>query len=553
MTQKDLEDLTNALYDEGLTDDEVQTELAKLDSEPAATAPAPAAPAAKPGLLSPETLAPATMAAINAGPQPGDSAMVQSQLDIQKAAPMATMVPGGMGMPAPIVSQQSMQAGLGAVSDWFGKGFRLAGSLIPSRITRGTTADPTAPMGQRTRTFTESMQNPEGSLLTGLGEDINNSNAPNPVKAASKLLLGAGEGGIAGAAEGVAGQTVKNLLSKGAVASGAADVAEGAAKYIQNVRMGTNASDIAKGASAGNAMKYGLGNKTLKNALPLAQQKIDAWSAARDAIYKQKESPEISLESVQRDVQDKIGPEDKFGFAEKNAALQEIKDEVRRIATANPKVMVSSEGFTPRRAIGLLTQDEIQAGVNNGTIRYDAKAGGKIPFVYSSPEVPPENFLPKQGGVYLNLKQADEFKNWLQDQGANFGKGMPRESKVSEKVFRDVYNSVTQRAESYGGPEYAKLNKSLSELIPIRNTIERALKRGELGSDVVDKMGAVKATANAAASATGLNRFGATGVYNAAQGVKEAAQVPLQDAINTGAQQGFMSGMLRGSLSDGSR
>jgi hypothetical protein len=130
---------------------------------------------------------------------------------------------------------------------------------------------------------------------------------------------------------------------------------------------------------------------------------------------------------------------------------------------------------------------------------------------------------------------------------------MPRESKVSEKIFRDVYGLVSQRAESYGGEEYAKLNKNLSEVIPIRNVIERTLKRGELGSDVVDKMGAVKATANAAASLTGLNRFGATGVYDAAQGVRNAAQVPLKEAANSGVREGFTSGMLRGSLAAGSR
>ncbi len=543
MSPKDLEDLTNALYDEGLSDDEVQAELANLDDTQAA--PAPAAPAGKPGLLSPETLAPATMAAVKAGPQAGDTAMVQSQLDLQKEAPAAfNMVPGGMGVPTPIVSGQSLQAGLGAASDWFGKTFRLAGSLIPSRITRGSTEDPTAPMGKRTRTFTESMQNPEGSALTGLGEDISNSNAPTAVKVVGKALLGAGEGGIVSGATGAANQTVKNLLAKGAVP--AANVAEGAAKYVQNVRMGTNTSDIAKGASAGNAMKHGLGNKTLKNALPLAEQKIKGWSEARDAIYKKKATPEISLESVERDVVEKIDSR-AFGAAEKNAALEEIRAEVRRFAEANPSAMVRSNGFTPRKSISQLTQDEIQAGVNAGDIRYSTK-GGKIPFEYTKAEVPPENFLPKEGGVYLNLEQADHLKNWLQDAGANFGKGMPRESKVAEKIFQDVYKQVTQRAETYGGAEYAKLNKNLSELIPIRNTIERTLKRGELGSDIVDKMGAVKATANAAASLTGINRQGATAVYEAAQGVKGAAQVPLREAAGQGATEGFRSGLLRGSL-----
>lgn len=543
MSPKDLEDLTNALYDEGLSDDEVQSELANLDDAPAAHA--PAAPAGKPGLLSPETLAPATMAAIKAGPAAGDSAMVQSQLDIQAAAPASfNMAPGGMGMPTPIVSSQSMQAGLGAVGDWFGKGFRLAGSLIPSRITRGSTEDPTAPMGKRTRTFTESMQNPEGSALTGLGEDIQDSNAPTAVKVVGKALLGAGEGGIVAGATGAANQTVKTLLAKGAVP--AANIAEGAAKYVQNVRMGTNTADIAKGASAGNAMKHGLGNKTLKNALPLAEQKIKGWSATRDAIYKKKTAPEISLESVEREAMEKIASKE-FGNAEKQAALDEIRQEVRRFVANNPNSMVRNSGFTPRRSISQLTQDEIQAGVNAGEIRYSPK-GGKIPFEYAKPEVPPENFLPKEGGVYLNLEQADQFKNWLQEAGANFGKGMPRESKVSEKIFQDVYGLVTKRAESYGGPEYAKLNKNLSELIPIRNTIERTLKRGELGSDIVDKMGAIKATANAAASLTGINRQGATAVYDAAQGIKEAAQVPLRDAAAEGATEGFRKGLLRGSL-----
>lgn len=544
MSPKDLEDLTNALYDEGLSDDEVQNELANLDDTPAAPA-APAQPAGKPGLLSPETFAPGLTAAVKAGPAAGDSAMVQSQLDIQKEAPASfNMVPGGAGMPMPVVSAQSMQAGLGAVGDWFGKGFRLAGSLIPSRITRGSTEDPTAPMGKRTRTFTESMQNPDGSALTGLGEDIQDSNAPTAVKVVGKALLGAGEGGIVAGATGAANQTVKNLLAKGAVP--AANVAEGAAKYVQNVRMGTNAADIAKGASAGNAMKHGLGNKTLKNALPLAEQKIQGWSATRDAIYKKKTAPEISLESVEREVMEKIASKE-FGNAEKQAALDEIRQEVRRFVANNPSSMVRNNGFTPRRSISQLTQDEIQAGVNAGDIRYSAK-GGKIPFEYVKPEVPPENFLPKDGGVYLNLEQADQFKNWLQEAGANFGKGMPRESKVSEKIFQDVYGLVTKRAETYGGPEYAKLNKNLSELIPIRNTIERTLKRGELGSDVVDKMGAMKATANAAASLTGINRYGATGVYDAAQGIKEAATVPLRDAAAEGATEGFRKGLLRGSL-----
>jgi hypothetical protein len=549
MNQKDLEDLTNALYDEGLNDDEVQTELSKLDSQPAA--PAPAAPAGKPGLLSPETLAPATMAAINAGPQPGDSAMVQSQLDIQKEAPMSfNMAPGGMGMPTPIVSGQSLQAGLGAVSDWFGKGFRLAGSLVPSRLTRGSTQDPTAPMGVRTRTFTEAMQNPEGSMLTGLGEDIQNSNAPTPIKIAGKVMLGAGEGGVAGAAQGVAGQTVKTILAKAAVP--AADVAEGAAKYVQNVRMGTNASDIARGASAGNAMKHGLGNKTLKNALPLAEQKIKAWSEARDAIYQKKAAPEISLESVERDAVDKINASD-FGQAEKTAALDEIRAEVKRFANSNPKSLVTSAGYEPRPPVFMLSQDQIQAGVNAGEIKYIP--GKKFPFEYKNPAPPaPENSLPKEGGVYLNLEQADKFKNWLQDAGAKFGeKGSIHHNPAKQKIFQDVYGLVTQRAEDYGGSEYAKLNKNLSEVIPIRNVIARTLGRKELGSDVVDKMGAIKATANAAASVTGINRFGATGVYDAAQGIKEAAQVPLKEAANTGAQSGFMSGMLRGSLSAGSR
>lgn len=545
MSPKELEELTNALYDEGLSDDEVQAELANVESTPEPAA-APAQPSGKPGLLSPETLAPALTAAVKGGAHEGDSAMVQGQLDIQKAAPAAfNMVPGGMGMPTPIVSGQSLQAGLGAASDWFGKTFRLAGSLIPSRITRGTTADPTAPMGERTRTFTEAMQNPEGSVLTGLGEDISNSNAPTPIKIASKVLLGAGEAGVVSGVAGAANQTVKGLLAKGSVP--AANVAENAAKYVQNVRMGTNTSDIAKGASAGNAMKHGLGNKTLKNALPLAEQKIKGWSEARDAIYKKKATPEISLESVERDVMEKIDSK-AFGSAEKTAALDEIRAEVRRFVESNPKAMVNKPGFTPRRPIALLTQDEIQAGVNNGAIRYDAKAGGKIPFVYSKPEVAPENFLPKEGGVYLNLEQADHLKNWLQDAGANFGKGMPRESKVAEKIFQDVYAQITQRAETYGGAEYAKLNKNLSELIPIRNTIERTLKRGELGSDIVDKMGMVKATANAAASLTGVNRELATGVYNAAQGIKEAAQVPLREAAGQGATEGFRSGLLRGSL-----
>ncbi len=544
MDPKELEDFTRQLYDEGLTDSEVADKVAELE----ASSPTPTAaekPAGAPGILSPETIAPGFTAAVKAGPQAGDSSLVQSQLDIQKAAPASfNMIPGGMGMPMPIVSGQSMQAGLGAAGDWFGKAFRLAGSLIPSRITRGSTADPTAPMGQRTRTFTEAVQNPEGSALTGLGEDISNSNAPTAVKVVGKALLGAGEGGIVAGATGAANQTVKNLLAKGAVP--AANVAEGAAKYVQNVRMGTTAADINKGASAGNAMKFGLGNKTLKNALPLADQKIKAWSDTRDAIYKQKATPEISLESIQKEVEDKIAAKD-FGVAEKQAALNEIRGEVRRFVEANPKALVSTNGFTPRRSISQLTPQEIQAGVTAGDIKYSAK-GGKIPFEYAKPEVPPENFLPKEGGVYLNLEQADQFKNWLQDAGANFGKGMPRESKMSEQIFQDVYKLVTKRAESYGGPEYAKLNKNLSEMIPIRNTIERTLKRGELGSDVVDKMGAIKATANAAASLTGLNREGATAVYKASQGIKEAAQVPLREAAGQGATEGLRTGLLRGSL-----
>jgi hypothetical protein len=342
---------------------------------------------------------------------------------------------------------------------------------------------------------------------------------------------------------------VKNLLAKGSVP--AAGIAEGAAKYVQNVRMGTTASDIAKGASAGNAMKHGLGNKTLKDALPLAESKIKGWSEARAEIYKKKADPEISLESVERDVREKIATSD-FGNAEKEAALNEIKAEVRRFAESNRKSMVTSAGFVPRRPVSLLMPEEIQAGLASGELKFSARGNRLVP-EYAKPQAVPENSLPKEGGVYLNLEQADQFKNWLQDQGANFGKGMPRESKVSEKIFRDVYGLVSQRAESYGGEEYAKLNKNLSEVIPIRNVIERTLKRGELGSDVVDKMGAVKATANAAASLTGLNRFGATGVYDAAQGVRNAAQVPLKEAANSGVREGFTSGMLRGSLAAGSR
>lgn len=531
MSPKDLEDLTNALYDEGLTDDEVRAELANVDSSPA-PAKAAAQASGKPGLLSFETAFPGLTAAANSIPA-GEPAAQQT---VPLGGGFGSAPSGGLGAAA-----KGFVAG---ASDIAGAGFRLAGSLIPSRVTRGTAEDPTAPMGQRTRTFTESMQNPNGSLLTGLGEDINNSNAPTAVKVAGNVALGAAEGGIVSGAVGAANQTVKNLLAKGAVP--VANVAENAAKYVQNVRMGTNTSDIAKGASAGNAMKHGLGNKTLKNALPLAEQKIKGWSEARDAIYKKKAAPEISLESVERDVMEKIDSK-AFGATEKTAALDEIRAEVRRFVQANPQSMVNRPGFTPRRSISQLTQDEIQAGVNAGEIKYSAR-GGKLPFEYAKPEVPPENFLPKEGGVYLNLEQADHLKNWLQDAGANYGKGMTHASPAKQAVYQDVYALVMQRAEDYGGAEYAKLNKNLSEVIPIRNVLARTLGRSELGSDIVDKMGVVKATANAAASVTGVNRYGATAVYNAAQGIKEAAQVPLREAAGQGATEGFRSGILRGSL-----
>lgn len=557
MAQYDIQDENGKVIftvegDEPPTADDIEELLAAHGGDSPAPTPAkPQATSGQPDLFSARTIAPAAVEALSQPATDKDRAMVQSQLDIQAAAPIASnMVPGGAGMPAPVFSEQSMKAGLGAIKDFAGGVFRLAGSLIPSRATRGEVQDPTAPGGVRTRTATEALQNPNGQLLTGLSEDIDNSDAPAPVKAVGQVLLGAAEGGAAGAAKGAAGLTVRSLLTKGAEASGLADAAQGAAKYVQNVRMGTTAADINKGASAGAAMKHGLGNKTLKTALPEANAKIDNWMSNMKGIYKKKSGREISVDDILREADENINAKE-FGQAEKQAALQEIRQEINNVLSRKPGSTVATEGFTPRRSISQLTQDEIQAGVNDGSIRYSQNAG-KIPFEYTKPEVVPENFAPKQG-QYLTLEEADKLKNWLQEHGANYGKGAPRESKSAERVFRDVYKYTTQKAEAYGGPDYTKLNKNLSELIPIRNVIERTLKRGELGSDVVDKGGMIKRGLNAAASATGVNRFGATAVYDAGNAVKDFAQVPLRDAAQQGAASGFQAGVLRGSLVGGSR
>jgi hypothetical protein len=522
--------------DEPPTADDIEELMASQGGSPAPAA-APVQPSGKPGLLSLESALPGLVEAGKAaesGPAAPARAAVPNNLNDMT---------GGFGAAPTQGLGQAAKGWAAGAADIAGASFRLAGALIPSRITRGTTEDPTAPMGKRTRTFTEAVQNPEGSALTGLSEDIQNSDAPTAVKVAGKIALGVGEGGAIGAAKGVAGQTVKALLAKGAAPI--ADVAEGAAKYVQNVRMGTTASDINKGASAGNAMKHGLGTKTLKNALPLAEKKIKAWSEIRDGIYKKKSGRDISADDAMQVVEENINSKE-FGVSERTAALQEIKDELERFASTTPKARLNQPSFTPRRPISQLMADELQKGVNAGEIKYNPK-GGKFPFEYAKPEVMPEDGSAKYG-IHLTLQEADKFKNWLQETGANFGKGSPRESAVSEKIFKEAYKEFTKKAELLGGEEYAKINKNLSEVIPIRNVLERTLKRSELGSDVLTKGGLIKNTANMAASATGLNRFGATAAYDASQGIKEAAQAPLRQAASQGAAEGFKGGAARGGL-----
>lgn len=561
MDPKELEEFTRQLYDEGLTDEEVADKVAELEaSSPAPAAPAAQEPAGKPGLFSPETLAPGLMGAIKAGPEAGDSAMVQSQLDIQKAAPASfNMVPGGAGMPMPIVSGQSLKAGVAAAGDWFGKGFRLAGSLIPSKLTRGTVNDEAT--GQdRNRTFVEAMQNPNTSFTTQLDQKLEESNLPKPVKFVGHAVLGLGQGLGAGVVEG--GAKAAAAKSTAGIREAAGTGAVRVADAVQNLRLGATHKDVLDGYSPRTLARNGL------NRLAPA----DAWRQNEETFarlnqrareIKGSENATLDVNQVLNDTRTELMSK-KFDFNREQVqeALDRIQATIADQAERDGIQMTARQPFVPRRPVFQLTPEEIQQGITNGEIRFTTRGNKAVP-EYARPEQVPENFLPAENAapeLRLNLMDLNTLKTEVGKQAAfHHIAGRVRADQAAsaaEKAFNTFYSKLKTASDQIGGPELQAINRQFSELIPVQNVLARAMTREELGAALgrtdipTTKLGLVRTLMKATRTdrMAGLN---AAGEALQASGSADAAQ-PFMQSVGTRAAEAALNrgavGVLAGSL-----
>jgi hypothetical protein len=561
MDPKELEAFTNQLYDEGLTDEEVAAKVSELE----AASPAPAAPAAKApsggqSLFDAKTLFPGTVAAINAGPSPGDSAMVQSQLDIQKAAPMSfNMVPGGSGMPMPIVSDQSMKAGVAAVGDWFGKGFRLAGSLIPSKLTRGTVKDEAT--GQdRNRTFTEAMQNPNTSLTTQIDQNLENSNLPAPVKFIGHAVLGLGQGLGAGVAEGGAKAVVAK--STAGLREGTGNAAVRVADAVQNLRLGATPKDVLDGYSPRTLARNGLNRLAPADAWRQNEEAFARLNQQARAI-KGAETATLDVNQVLNNTRDELMSK-KYDFNRQQVsdALDRIQATIADQAERDGIQLSARQPFVPRRPIFQLTPEEIQNGIANGEIRFATRGNRAVP-EYARPEQVPENFLPAEGAapeLRLNLMDLNTLKTEVGKQAAfHHIAGRVRADQAAsaaEKAFNTFYSKLKTASDQIGGPELQAINRQFSELIPVQNVLARAMTREELGAALgrtdipTTKLGLVRTLMKATRTdrMAGLN---AAGEALQQSGAADAAQ-PFMQSVGTRAAEAALNrgatGVLAGSL-----
>lgn len=559
MAQYDIQDEDgNVVFtvegDEPPTADEIE-ELMTANSAASSVPARPAEPKPQPtqdsGLFSAKTLFPAATGALEAPATDKDRQMVQSQLDIQAASPMASVVPG-TGMPTPIVSEQSMKAGLGAVGDWFGRGFRLAGSLVPAL--RGKTTDATTGQ-ERTRTFTEAIQNPQTSLTTPIDEAIDSSSLPNAVKAAGHFVLGAAQGAGAGMAGGAAKGAVKSATAGAREATGVTMTK--VADAVQNLRLGATTKDVLDGYTPRTLAKNGLNRQSVPDAYKSVQSKLKDLTNQATAI-KTASTTKVNLSKILQELREDINAK-KFNFSDKESqdALDDIEAVIQREVQRSPSMAKSGTPFVPRRPIFQLTPEEIKNGLDDGTIRFTTKGNRAVP-EYAVPEVVPDNFLPAEG-VHMNLLDANLLKTEVGKESAfQHLAGRVRGDKAAsaaEKVYNAFYAKLKKEVDPLGGPELQKINREFSELIPVQNVLTRAMTREELGqalgrTDIpTTKFGVVRAVMRATRTdrAAGLNAIGEAIQQSGAQDAAKGYTRSIGEEAAAAALQGLLRGSLAGS------
>lgn len=550
MTPQELEDLTEALYDDGLTDEEVQAELANLESDPAPAAPAQPAAGGSPSVFSPSTLFPSTVKAVgDLKPAFQEFANIQDLPAGNERRDIATAR----------FTAAPFEVAKGIGQDVSGGLFRLAGSLIPSKMTRGTVKDE-ATGKDRQRTFTESAQNPNASLTTGLDEGLEKTNLPEGVKTLGHVALGAAQGLGAGAIQGAGKGIIAKATAGAREATGRSAVR--VADAVQNLRLGATAKDVLDGYTPRTLARRGLNRLTPQEAWHRNEQTFrELQTRARE--IKGASDVTLDVNQVLADTRAELMSK-KFDFNRQQVddALEEIQQTITQQAERDGIQATARQPFVPRRPIFQLSPDEIQAGIGRGEIRFTNRGNRAVP-EYSRPEVVPENFLPAEGvapELRLNLMDLNTLKTEVGKEAAfQHLAGRVRGDKAAsaaEKVFNNFYSKLKTASDPLGGPELQAINREFSELIPVQNVLARAMTREELGqalgrTDIpMTKFGLVRAAMRATRTdrMAGLNAAGESLMES---GARDAAQ-PFSQAIGTRAAESALRmgklGALAGSL-----